>query len=127
MSINTPSPDAFEFSLTGGNNKQYQVAIFANQIFATEVGMRTVFRAQGDTEWNYVIEPSIYKENAETDDMLLDAVRAALIQITKKIREFFLLNDDEPTEPPKELVERVAAIIKTQLVWDSQQNELSLK
>ena len=113
----TPTPDALFFNLISGNGQDYNVALFANQIFPGEVGIRTVYKAQGETEWKYVIEPSIYKEEVTTDELLRQKVAAALENINKKIVEFFLLGD-EPTEPPTELIDRISALIKNSIEWD---------
>lgn len=107
-----PSAKSFQFKLAAGNGKQYDVAISANQIFPSEVGLRVLYREVGDTgDWGHVVEPSLYEEDNQTEDKFRENMKNAVAKINARIKEFFLLDDSEPEI--KNLFDRVEhALVK---------------
>ena len=114
MSINEPTASAFRWQVTSGAStpQTYDLACFANQVFSTEVGFRTVYRAQGG-EWKYLIEPTMF--DGDDFETKTDTI---LGQISKKVREFFLLDDTLPPIP-ETLYQQIEQLLQSGVEWDS--------
>ena len=108
--VNEPTATAFHWSITAGDGKNYELACFAVQIFNTEVGLRCVYRSTGG-EWMYLLSPSLYNEDSfdETTTKILES-------ISKKVREFFVL-DAENIPVPVTLFEKVEQLLHSNVEW----------
>jgi len=114
MSVNEPTASAFRWEITSGaaTPQTYELACFANQVFTSQVGFRTVYR-QGDGEWKYLVEPIIYAaQDFETQSDVI------LAQISKKVREYFLLDDEQPI--PQTLFEQVEQLLRVKVEWNNE-------
>lgn len=123
---NNPTAKALQFNITAGNGTTYEVAIFADVIFAGwEYGFRTVYRKVGDTgDWIYLAQPSIYKEDGDTVEALVTKLRSVFDSLNAKIKEFFRLSSDTPVPVPEDLFEKLEYILSNEVVWDGAKQEL---
>lgn len=119
MSKNQPTAKSLQFSLTAGNGKQYDVAVFAHQIFDKEVGLRTTYKQEGSSEWSFIAEPSIYEAEVVTLSELREKIRLAVELINSRLTEFFLLDSEAPPIPDTAtLISRIESVIVSSLQWD---------
>lgn len=123
---NAPKANAFPFTVNAGNGSSYDVAIFAEAIFAgQEYGFRTVYRKVGEVgDWVFLTMPSIYKEDGDTPEKLVAKLRKVFEGMNSKIKEFFKLATDVPAPMPEDLFEKLEYILSNHLTWDTEKQEL---
>lgn len=71
-----PPPPATAFK---GTMYGYEVAIYVNEIFGAQYGLRTTYKVNG--EWVYLSEPSFYESEIDTKEKADDVFIAAIAVI----------------------------------------------
>lgn len=106
-----PPANAFKGQMYG-----YEVAIYIEDIFSSQYGLRTVYFANG--EWHYITSPSFYDQEIDTKEKADALFKQMVDQINLAVYEELNPISQEPNccvERIQWLIENKLTIVENQL------------